>query len=155
MTLREGRKQGDSGMTLKGRKKEQKLKISLFESLDDGIYYKRGTLEARRYLYPIFVGYSTIPKIGPEPLWTEFVKEGKKYKFVFYDSKLGMVAKVNVPKLHVKYIIAELLSKKGEVPPKGRLTPERTGTILNLNKDELDDAVATSVRIGDGWEMYK
>jgi hypothetical protein len=117
---------------------DKKVKTSHFETLENGIYYKRGTPDAKVWPWPIFVGRVVVPGLGPDPLRTEFAREGKQFKFVFYDEKRGMIGKINIPRLHVKYILKELISKVAGIPIRGKVDINRIGTILYLDQAKLN-----------------
>lgn len=124
----------------KGAKKKS-VKVSHFETLENGIYYKRGTRDALAWPWPIYVGRVVVPGLGAEPLKTEFTREGKNYKFVFIDEKRGMIGKINLPRLHAKYILKELISRVAGVPLHGKAEIDKIGTILQIDQKKLDNII--------------
>jgi len=126
-----------------GKKRTKKgtgkmVKTSHFEALENGIYYKRGTKDAKVWPWPIFIGKVAVPGLGPEPLRTELVREGKSYKLVFYDNKRGMIGKITLPRMHMQYILKELYSKAESIPVRGKINIDKIGTILYLDQDKLN-----------------
>lgn len=87
----------------------------------------------RLFEYPIFIGDVVVHTIGVQPLLVEFKSEGKNYVFVFYDKKLGMVAKARIPRRHSYYIIQELISRKGKVPLDGLINRKKIEEILETS----------------------
>ena len=102
-------------MTL-GKKKKGKSAKSLKQPgmalMKDGLHdmSKPGhPLVAR---YPLFLGTENIRGVSVDyPVKIEFVKEGKFYFIIFYDPKLGMIAKSRIPTAHANYLIAERIAK--------------------------------------------
>ena len=105
-------------MTLSGKKSGSKSSSKKFKPrqliyTDKGIkYLPTGEI----WEYPIFIGTTKIYSLGSKPLSVEFKKSGKFFYFVFYDSRLGMVAKSRVHGRYVNYIIQEIVSRKGKIP---------------------------------------
>lgn len=117
-------------MTLEGKKKKKsrkKYKPQYIVATERGLLY---TPTGELWEYPLFVGEKTIYQIGPEPLKIEFLHEGKGWVFIFYDRKLGMVAKAKIPRRYAKYILQEIISRKGQIPPGGFIDEKLLNDIL-------------------------
>jgi len=69
------------------------------------------------FRWPIQLGTYIIQEINDEEdVRLEIVKEGKKYYFIAYDDrKLGMIAKGELPRVYIEYMIIEIVCRKFKV----------------------------------------
>ena len=121
-------------MTLNGKKEKaskSKVKARYLMPTENGILY---TPTGELWEYPIFVGEQVVYPIGPEPLRIEFLHEGKGWVFIFYDKKLGMVAKAKIPRRQATYVLQEILSRKGQIPKDGLINRDLLDKILGSSK---------------------
>ena len=109
-------------MTLSKRKKDKGLKSRKapgYQLMGDGLHDMSKPGHPLIVAYPIFLGTEHIQGISTDyPVQMEFVKEGKFYYIIFYDPKLGMVAKSRIFSVHANYLINERISKKRAVSKK-------------------------------------
>jgi hypothetical protein len=122
---------------------KKKFKISLITAMDDGLYYKYGQIGKEIFWpYPIFIdNYIQVPSLSPDPLRVEFMKRGKKYYFLFYHHKRGMIGRTEVGGDNRTNIVKELLSKKGDVKRGGEVSAHFVGTIFSVQLNKLQDMV--------------
>ena len=96
-----------------------KIIIGTLELRDEGIaFYRKKREDGQRVLFkwPIQLGSYVILEVNDDPIRLELVKEGKKCYIVGYnDSRLGMVCKFEIPRVHVRYILLELICYKFRV----------------------------------------
>ena len=126
-------------MTLSGKRKTsskpKKFRVSLLEATDEGLTYLPGQTGEIKWKYPIYIGQLVVHSLSPYPLKVEFIKEGKSYYFVFYEPKLGMVAKAKIHGKHATYILRELVSRKGKVPQGGFIAVDKLDKILTDSRE--------------------
>lgn len=121
---------------------KKKIKISLITAMDDAIYYKYGQKVQIRWPYPIFLyNLVQVPSLSPDPLRIEFMKRGKKFYFLFYHHKRGMIGRAHVSGDNRTYIVKELISDKGNVSRGGEVSADFVGTMLSVHKNKLQDMV--------------
>lgn len=109
-------------MTLTKRKKGKDMKGRKqpgMQLMPDGLHDMSKPGHPLIAPYPIFLGTENIRGISEKyPVKMEFVKEGKFYYIIFYDPKLGMVAKTRILSVHANNLINERISKKKAVSKK-------------------------------------
>jgi hypothetical protein len=131
-------------MTLVGKREEKstaekksgKVKVSLIAAGETGLTYKPGQSGEVKMPYPLIVGEMVVYSIGPDPLQVEFIKEGKFYYFVFYDHRLGMVAKSRIQPYHANYVLRELISRRGNIPTGGLINVDKLNEIFQTGRLE-------------------
>ena len=123
---------------------KKKIKISLITAMSDGLYFKYGQKDQIRWPYPIFLDNAVyISSLSPDPLRVEFMKRGKKYYFLFYHKKKGMIGRAEVGGDNRTYIVKELLSRRGNVKIGGEVSADFIGTVFSIKENKLQDMVAS------------
>lgn len=121
-------------MTIKSKRelgrKPKRFKVSLLTASPEGLTYLPGQPGEIKWKYPIYIGEMKVHMLSPLPMKVEFIREGKYYYFIFYDPKLGMVAKAKIPRRHANYILRELVSRKGNVPKGGLIDKGKLDMIM-------------------------
>lgn len=92
------------------------FEVGRFTLNSEGIeYYGKNGIKVL-FSWPIQLGTYTVMGIGENPVRLEIVREGKKYFFIAYDDrKLGMVAKGELLRVHIRYMIIERICRKLKV----------------------------------------
>lgn len=119
-----------------------KIEIGRLGMSPDGIeYYGKKGEDGQRVLFrwPIQIGSYVIKDVNEEDdIRLEIVREGKKHFFVGYDSRLGMVVKASLHRVHIMPVITEIICRKFKVS--SRLSKiEKGHRIWIKNPDEVDE----------------